>query len=96
MQCLILQTLTYCASITGKTCNTGTISAFTVATPQPVDTSLCINILASSSELSSAMWSLTASQGSTIALKIASVWAVAWVFRAIIFQLKQNEGNQNE
>ena len=97
MQCLIHQTLTYCASITGKTCNTATITSFTVASPQPVDTSLCINILASSSELANSAWALSALQGSIIATKIAAIWAVAWVFRAVIIQLKFNEGStQNE
>jgi hypothetical protein len=68
---------------------------YTVAIPQPLEMTNCVYILAQPSELA-VMPQLTASQGTELAISIAGLWAIAYVFRVCITLLKSNNGDPND
>ena len=92
--CLIIQAVRQC---TNNACTQfTTINAYLAASPQPTEYTACINVLTTPAELSINQWALTTSQGTTIATKIAIVWAIAYVFRMLIHSLKSTDGVTHE
>jgi hypothetical protein len=72
-----------------------------VANPQPADLSNCSAVVLSGAEFqglaTADIFNISVADGLTIATAIVGVWAIGWVFRALILTLKETDkGVEND
>lgn len=63
---------------------TGGVQYVALQSPQPADVTACPLVLAAPAEIGANPFALSTSEAVQIGTAILSVWAIAWVFRAIL------------
>lgn len=73
----------------------GGVQYVTLSSPQPADVTGCPLVLAAPAEIGANPFALSPSEAVQIATAILSVWALAWVFRAILRFLQSSMESQD-